>query len=112
MSSAEIEMLETSGTEILGEFEPGYSDILTPEALGLIELLDRQFGAERKRLLRRRVEIQNELDDGQLPDFLPETAKVRQADWTVAPLPDDLQDRRVEITGPTDRKIPAVTCSR
>ncbi|MDP6391068.1 MAG: malate synthase A [Alphaproteobacteria bacterium] len=105
MSSAEIKLLETNGVEILGEIEPGFGEILTPEALGFVELLERQFGAERINLLRQRAEIQSRLDDGQRPDFLPETAEIRQADWTVAPLPDDLQDRRVEITGPTDRKM-------
>ena len=59
----------------------------------------------RQELLRRRVERQQEIVDGRMPDFLPETAAIRKSDWTVAPIPDDLRDRRVEITGPVDRKM-------
>src|SRR5205823_9244834 len=74
--------------------------------------LQRKFGAERKRLLERRAELQAKLDQGWKPDFLAETKSVREGDWTVAPLPKDLLDRRVEITGPTDRKmvINALNC--
>src|SRR5262245_16086454 len=84
---------------------PGVDTILTPEALDFVAGLERKFGAERKRLLGLREERKKRLDAGEKPDFLPETAKVRGADWTVAPLPKDLLDRRVEITGPTDRKM-------
>ncbi len=93
------------GTEILGEISPGFEEILTPEAIGLIALLQREYGAERDKLLARRIEIQKKLVGGWTPGFLPETKEVRESDWTVAPLPDDLMDRRVEITGPTDRKM-------
>src|SRR5262249_31885139 len=84
---------------------PAYVEILTPEALGFVALLAREFEGRRQELLRRRLERQAEFDAGRLPDFLPETAGIRQGDWTIAPTPADLQDRRVEITGPVDRKM-------
>ena len=84
---------------------PGYERILTPEAIAFTVELERYFRDERKRLLARRAELQARLDAGWKPDFLEETREVRDSDWTVAPLPKDLQDRRVEITGPTDRKM-------
>jgi malate synthase len=93
------------GVEILAPLRPGFEEILTPEALGLVALLHRAFNARRRELLQRRDELQLELDRGWLPDFLPETAEIRNADWQVAPAPPDLQDRRVEITGPVDRKM-------
>jgi len=100
------------GVEITGRMRPGYEKVLTPEAVAFIVELERKFGAERKRLLARRAEIQAKLNAGWKPDFLAETQSVRDADWTVAPLPGDLLDRRVEITGPTDRKmvINALNC--
>src|SRR5262249_15601080 len=67
--------------------------------------LHRNFDARRRELLHARVERQQDLDRGRPPDFLPETRSIREADWKVAPLPADLQDRRVEITGPTDRQM-------
>ena len=67
--------------------------------------LTRTFRDRRDELLRRRVERQARLDAGELPDFLPETRGIREADWTVAPAPADLRDRRIEITGPVDRKM-------
>jgi malate synthase len=82
-----------------------WAEILTPEALGFVGQLTRTFGARRRALLARRVERQRELDRGVLPDLLPETRAIRDADWRVAPIPDDLLDRRVEITGPVDRKM-------
>ncbi len=83
----------------------GYGHILTPEALELVAALQREFGPTRQALLARRAERQEELRAGALPDFLPSTAGVREADWKVAPYPAELADRRVEITGPTDRKM-------
>ncbi len=82
-----------------------YSDILSVDALRFVERLVREFGRQREELLRGRAKRQREFDAGQRPDFLPETERIRLADWTVAPIPHDLQDRRVEITGPTDRKM-------
>lgn len=80
-------------------------EILVPEAIELIVALHRKFNAQRKELLQRRQKRQADLDAGEKPDFLPETETVRRSDWRVAPIPADLQDRRVEITGPTDRKM-------
>jgi malate synthase len=84
---------------------PGYETILTPQALAFIVDLEWRFDAERRRLLALRNERQARLDAGAKPDFLPETKPIREGDWTVAPLPNDLLDRRVEITGPPDRKM-------
>src|SRR6266550_286925 len=90
---------------ILGPIEPGFSDILTPAALRFLTVLARSFEPRRQELLAHRTERQRRLSGGELPDFLPETRAVRQGAWTVAPTPPDLLDRRVEITGPVDRKM-------
>lgn len=82
-----------------------FDEILTPEALDFVALLQRRFNSRRKELLARRVEIQKKIDQGWSPDFLSETESIRKKDWRVAPVPKDLQDRRVEITGPVDRKM-------
>ncbi|MBW8735149.1 MAG: malate synthase A, partial [Asticcacaulis sp.] len=82
-----------------------WEEILTPEALTFLAELHRRFEPRRQERLMARRTRQAEFDAGALPDFLPETADIRAADWTVAPIPDDLQDRRVEITGPVDRKM-------
>ena len=94
-----------AGIEITGEVTPEYAEILTPEAVGFVAMLQRAFGRRRAELLERRTQRQAEMDAGALPDFLPETRAVRDDDWTVAPVPPDLRDRRVEITGPPDRKM-------
>jgi malate synthase len=93
------------GVQILGRMTPEYARILTPEALAFLAKLHRTFDARRLELLERRVARQKELDAGTMPGFLPQTQAIRDADWKVAPVPADLQDRRVEITGPTDRKM-------
>jgi malate synthase len=80
-------------------------DVLTPDAVAFLTDLERTFGARRRELLARRAERLERLADGELPDFLPETADVRAGDWRVAPYPDEIADRRVEITGPVDRKM-------
>jgi len=80
-------------------------DVLTPEALAFVAGLHRRFDARRQELLAARADRQLAFDAGALPDFPPETAHVRAGDWRVAPIPADLMDRRVEITGPTDRKM-------
>jgi len=82
-----------------------YPQILTPEALEFITNLQREFGARRKDLLHDRSARLQRLNAGERPDFLPETRKIRTSEWTVATLPKDLLDRRVEITGPVDRKM-------
>lgn len=84
---------------------PRYAEILTPEACRFVADLCRRFDGRRLELLVRRVERQREIDAGQLPDFLPETAAIRNGDWQVPPPPPDLVDRRTEITGPVDRKM-------
>ncbi|HEY7113372.1 MAG TPA: malate synthase A [Thermoanaerobaculia bacterium] len=94
-----------SGLEVFGP-EVAQSDrVLTREALAFLLGLARAFEARRQDLLARRRDVQGRLDAGALPDFLPETAELRAADWNVAAPPADLLDRRVEITGPTDRKM-------
>ncbi len=85
--------------------KPAYADILAPEALDFVATLHRSFERRRRELLALRAERQRAFDAGKLPDFLPETRAIRESDWTVAPQPADLLDRRVEITGPTDRKM-------
>jgi malate synthase len=89
-----------------------YQAILTPEAVEFLAALEREFGGRRRELLARRAARQAEFDAGRLPDFLPETRHVRESEWTVAPIPAEIADRRVEITGPTDRKmvINALNC--
>ncbi|MHB1216589.1 MAG: malate synthase A [Alphaproteobacteria bacterium] len=94
-----------AGVEIRGAARPGYESILTAEAVDFLAQLQRKFGARREELLKRRAELQAKIDGGWLPDFRPETEKVRAADWKVGSVPADLQDRRVEITGPVDRKM-------
>src|SRR6266849_2277561 len=81
------------------------SHMLTPEAQAFLTKLARTFESRRQHLLARRRVRQQEIDAGHLPDFLPETTSIRQQEWTVAPIPHDLLDRRVEITGPVDRKM-------
>jgi malate synthase len=100
------------GVVVGGALRPGYESVLTPEAIAFVAGLERKFGPERRRLLVRRAEIQRRLDTGWKPEFLPETKAVRESDWRVAPIPRDIQDRRIEITGPTDRKmvINALNC--
>jgi malate synthase len=93
------------GIEITGRITPEYAQILTPEAVAFAAKLQRAFGDRRAELLERRVQRQAELDAGALPDFLPETRAIREGDWTCAPYPADIADRRVEITGPVDRKM-------
>ncbi|NDJ13305.1 MAG: malate synthase A [Acidobacteriia bacterium] len=81
------------------------TDILTPQAQDFLAELHRRFNVRRLELLEARKVRQAAIDAGALPDFLPETAHIRESEWTVAPIPADLQDRRTEITGPTDRKM-------
>jgi malate synthase len=95
----------TAGVEIHAAALPGAPEILTPEAQGFIAGLHRKFDAERRRLLALRTARQARLDAGERPAFPSDTAAIRNREWVVAPLPADLQDRRVEITGPVDRKM-------
>src|SRR5258706_7198655 len=100
------------GVSISGQITPELPEIVTPEPLAFIARLHRQFDARRKELLARRAARQKEFDAGVLPDFLIDTKKIRESDWQISPQPKDLLDRRVEITGPTDRKmvINALNC--
>jgi malate synthase len=89
------------GAPVHGDLQP----ILSPEALDFVAALAERFSPRVAELLQAREARQARLDAGELPDFLPQTKSIREADWKVAPIPKDLQDRRVEITGPTDRKM-------
>ena len=92
-----------AGVTIEGVIKPGFETVLTREAVAFVADLQRKLNARREELLALRVERQKKLDAGEKPDFLPDTKKIRDSDWTVAPLPSDIQDRRVELTGPVDR---------
>ncbi len=94
-----------AGVIVRGDLEPRFAEILTPEALAFVAALHRRFNARRVELLQARRARQARLSAGELPDFLPETRHIRTGDWRVAPIPADLLDRRVEITGPVDRKM-------
>ncbi|MFN3325676.1 MAG: malate synthase A [Bryobacteraceae bacterium] len=95
----------TPGVDIFSPLPPEFAEILTPEAVAFVAALARKFEPRRQELLARRAERQKELIAGKMPDFLPETAEIRSADWQIAPIPADVQDRRTEITGPVDRKM-------
>jgi malate synthase len=97
--------IHLSGVEILAPVPEGYATILTPEAVAFMVDLHRTFNVRRKELLDARRERQKRLDAGERPNFLEETRSIRESVWTVAPLPADILDRRVEITGPVDRKM-------
>jgi malate synthase len=95
----------TTDIDVRAEVRPEWEEILSDEALGFVAALHKEFNPRRKALLDARQERKQRLDAGELPDFLPATREIRESDWTVAPIPADLQDRRVEITGPVDRKM-------
>ena len=94
-----------AGITINGAIEAGYEEILTPDALALVAKLSRAFESRRQELLAMRVERAKRLDAGERPDFLRETAHIRNGDWKIAPIPQALACRRVEITGPVERKM-------
>lgn len=102
----------TQGVRIRGRMLDKYADILSAEALNFLAMLQRRFGTRRSRLLELRQSIQQQINAGWLPDFPEETENIRNSEWKIAPIPADLQDRRVEITGPVDRKmiINALNC--
>ena len=93
------------GVTISGPISKEFAQILSPEALGFLAKLHRKFESRRQELLARRAQRQKEFDAGAKPDFLAETKQIRESDWVVAPQPNEMLDRRVEITGPTDRKM-------
>src|SRR5712692_5810061 len=94
-----------AGVQILGDVTPAFAEILTPDALAFVATLQRAFGRRREECLQNRQTRQAALDRGKVLDFLPETKQIRDGDWMCARIPQDLSDRRVEITGPTDRKM-------
>lgn len=94
-----------SGMRIHGAFKEEYTSILTPGAISFLIALQRHYNEKRKSLLLERELVQQKLDQGWQPGFIPETAPIRNGDWQIAPIPDVLKDRRVEITGPVDRKM-------
>src|SRR5260221_2791116 len=98
-------MATTEQVVLKGANEGRSTEVLTPEALAFVGRLQRQFGRRRVELLRMRDERQARLDAGESPQFLADTQTIRKSDWKVRQAPRDLEDRRVEITGPTDRKM-------
>src|ERR1700753_1895263 len=98
-------MRSVKSVEIVAPATGRYAEIFTPEGVGVEGGLQRTFNEQRKELLEARVARQKRLNAGERPDFLKETQNIRESEWTVAELPQDLLDRRVEITGPVDRKM-------
>lgn len=96
---------ESDGIRITGKITPEFAKILTPETLHFLALLSRKFESTRVELLRKREIRQKEISNGKMPDFLPETKSIRESEWKVAPIPKDLTERKVEITGPVERKM-------
>src|SRR5918992_3844519 len=100
----EKEQRYEEGIEFTASIPEEYEQVLTPEAVTFVAMLSREFGGRVDEILEKRKEFQQRIDAGENPDFLSETPDIREGDWRVAPVPDDLQDRRVEITGPPDRE--------
>ena len=101
MRSTEV----AAGVELRAPLVERDEELLSTDALAFVAELHRRFDGTRRELLGARAERQSRIDAGELPDFLPETREIREGNWRVAPVPADLQDRRVEITGPVDRKM-------
>src|ERR671921_1288064 len=93
------------GIEFTTGIPEEFEEILTPEAAAFVAKLSREYRGRVVELLGKRGERQERINAGEMPDFLPDTREVREGDWKIAPIPDDLQDRRVELTGPPDRKM-------
>ena len=93
------------GIEVTAEVPEEFEEILTPEAVGFVAKLAREFSGRVDEILQARQERQERINNGEMPDFLPETEEIREGDWQIASIPEDLQDRRVELTGPPDRKM-------
>ncbi|MFN3352299.1 MAG: malate synthase A, partial [Brevundimonas sp.] len=100
-----LDTLNDSAIRILGPVEGRAAEILTPEAMAFLADLHRRFDGRRRDLLAARDARQARFDAGETPDFRADTAHIRDGDWRVAPIPAELLDRRVEITGPVDRKM-------
>ncbi|WP_026677000.1 malate synthase A [Fictibacillus gelatini] len=103
MTTSNVDRLQ--GVEIKGKMDQGFAEILTVEALEFVKKLAIEFEEERQQLMKLRDERQAEANRGKLPEFLPETEHIRKGNWKISSVPKDLQDRRVEITGPVDRKM-------
>ncbi|MGC4376343.1 malate synthase A [Fictibacillus sp. Mic-4] len=103
MTTSNVDRLQ--GVEIKGKMDQGFAEILTVEALEFVKKLAIEFEEERQQLMKLRDERQAEVNRGKLPEFLPETEHIRKGNWKISSVPKDLQDRRVEITGPVDRKM-------
>ena len=101
----EAEPPAEGGAVIVGPALAGQDEILSADAVAFLAMLERRFGNERRRLLAARAAFQARIDAGENPAFRPETRTIRESDWTIAGTPADLADRRVEITGPVDRKM-------
>src|ERR687885_1644966 len=93
------------GVEFTSPIPEEFTEVLTPEAVSFVAKLSREFSGRVDELLAERAERQERINAGEMPDFLPETEEIREGDWKIAPIPDDLQDRRVELTGPPDTKM-------
>jgi malate synthase len=104
MATSSVNTL-AEGVEITGAVTPSYAEILTPEAMRFLGELARRFEPARVERLAARAKVQADIEAGCTPDFPAETADIRAKEWTVAPIPKDLEDRRVEITGPCERKM-------
>src|SRR3954471_17425728 len=100
-----VDLAARPAVQLKGVVEGRAAEVLTPEALAFLAELHRRFNDRRLELLALRDERQTRFDSGSAPDFLAETKAIREGDWKVAPIPADLLDRRVEITGPVDRKM-------
>jgi malate synthase len=98
-------MTTHSDLQLNGAMHAGFEEVLTPDALDFVAALEHEFGDRRRELLQARAERRARLAEGEMLDFLADTREIREADWRIAPVPADLQQRWVEITGPTDRKL-------
>ena len=93
------------GVEFTAPIPDEFAEILTPEAVSFVAKLSREFGGRVEEILQKRAERQERINASEMPNFLSETREIREGDWKIAPIPEDLQDRRVELTGPPDRKM-------
>ena len=96
---------DSTALKVTGAVSSAYAEILSEQALAFITALADEFSPRVAQLLELRDQRQQDIDGGRMPDFLPETRDIRESDWKVCSIPDDLKDRRVEITGPTERKM-------
>lgn len=100
-----MQQMLTTQLTFMKPFGEAENQVFSPESIGLLEDLIVEFSGRREKLLEERIEWQKKIDDGILPDFISETSSIRDGDWKIQGIPDDLKDRRVEITGPVERKM-------